>query len=25
VAEAVERVVAGRMDSPDGPNAPLRD
>src|ERR1700722_723839 len=25
VAEAVQRVVAGRMDSPDGPNAPLRD
>ena len=25
VAEAVQRVVADRMDSPDGPNAPLRD
>jgi proteasome beta subunit len=25
VAEAVQRVVAGRMDSPDGPIAPLRD
>ena len=24
VAEAVQRVVADRMDSPDGPNAPLR-
>jgi proteasome beta subunit len=25
VAEAVQRVVADRMESPDGPNAPLRD
>jgi proteasome beta subunit len=25
VAEAAQRVVAERMDSPDGPNAPLRD
>ncbi|MFZ0188749.1 MAG: proteasome subunit beta [Streptosporangiaceae bacterium] len=25
VAEAVQRVVAERMGSPDGPNAPLRD
>jgi proteasome beta subunit len=25
VAEAVQQVVADRMDSPDGPNAPLRD
>jgi len=25
VAETVQRVVADRMDSPDGPNAPLRD
>ena len=25
VAEAAQRVVADRMDSPDGPNAPLRD
>jgi len=25
VAEAVQQVVAGRMDSPDGPIAPLRD
>jgi proteasome beta subunit len=25
VAEAVQRIVAERMDSPDGPNAPLRD
>jgi len=25
VAEAAQRVVAGRMDSPDGPTAPLRD
>jgi len=24
VAELVQRVVAGRMDSPDGPTAPLR-
>jgi len=25
VVEAVQRIVAERMDSPDGPNAPLRD
>jgi proteasome beta subunit len=25
VAEVAQRVVADRMDSPDGPNAPLRD
>jgi proteasome beta subunit len=25
VAEVAQQVVAGRMDSPDGPNAPLRD
>lgn len=25
VTEVVQRVVAGRMESPDGPNAPLRD
>jgi proteasome beta subunit len=25
VAEAVQRIVADRMNSPDGPNAPLRD
>ena len=25
VAEVAQRVVAGRMDSPDGPVAPLRD
>ena len=25
VAEAVQRIVAERMDSPDGPNAPLRE
>ena len=25
VAEAAQRIVAERMDSPDGPNAPLRD
>ena len=25
VAEAAQQVVADRMDSPDGPNAPLRD
>ena len=24
-AQAAQRVVAGRMDSPDGPAAPLRD
>jgi len=24
VAETVQRIVAERMDSPDGPNAPLR-
>jgi len=25
VAELTQRVVADRMDSPDGPTAPLRD